>query len=91
MSNVIEQAKALRKSIDATPEAQEYYRLKTLYENDEELKQMRQNIARLKSEGKEEERNNLLAIYNSHPLVNNYMMAKEEAEHILLVIKNIIQ
>lgn len=91
MDKLIEEAKSLREDIDSLPEIKEYYRLKELYENDHSLKEMRENIARLKSEGKEEERNNLLAIYNSHPLVNNYMMAKEEAEHILLVIKNIIQ
>lgn len=91
MDKLIEETKSLREDIDSLPEIKEYYRLKELYENDHSLKEMRENIARLKSEGKEEERNNLLAIYNSHPLVNNYMMAKEEAEHILLVIKNIIQ
>ena len=91
MDKLIEEAKTLREDIDSLPEIKEYYRLKELYENDHSLKEMRENIARLKSEGKEEERNNLLAIYNSHPLVNNYMMAKEEAEHILLVITNIIQ
>lgn len=91
MDKIIEEAKSLREDIDSLPEIKEYYRLKELYENDQTLKQMRRDIARLKNEGKEEERNNLLQIYNSHPLVNNYEMAKEEAERILLVIKNIIQ
>lgn len=91
MDKIIEEAKSLREDIDSLPEIKEYYRLKELYENDQTLKEMRRDIARLKSEGKEEERNNLLQIYNSHPLVNNYEMAKEEAECILLVIKNIIQ
>lgn len=91
MDKIIEEAKSLRDDIDSLPEIKEYYLLKELYENDQTLKQMRRDIARLKSEGKEEERNNLLQIYNSHPLVNNYEMAKEEAERILLVIKNIIQ
>ena len=91
MDKIIEEAKSLREDIDSLPEIKEYYSLKELYENDQTLKEMRRDIARLKSEGKEEERNNLLQIYNSHPLVNNYEMAKEEAEHILLVIKNIIQ
>ena len=40
--------------------------------------------------GKEEERKNLLEIYNNHPLVNNYELAKQEVESLLLVIKNII-
>ena len=91
MNKIIEEAKSLREDIDSLPEIKEYYRLKELYENDQTLKQMRRDIARLKNEGKEEERNNLLQIYNSHPLVNNYEMVKEEAERILLVIKNIIQ
>ena len=91
MDKIIEEAKSLRDDIDSLPEIKGYYRLKELYENDQTLKQMRRDIARLKNEGKEEERNNLLQIYNSHPLVNNYEMAKEEAERILLVIKNIIQ
>ena len=91
MNSVIEQAKILRKSIDATPEAQEYYRLKSLYENDKELKKMRQDIARLKSEGKEEERNNLLKNYNSHPLVNNFQIAEEELKELLRTVQNIIQ
>ena len=91
MDKIIEEAKSLREGIDSLPEIKEYYRLKELYENDQDLKEMRRDIARLKSEGKEEERNNLLQIYNSHPLVNNYEMVKEEAERILLVIKNIIQ
>lgn len=91
MDKIIEEAKSLREDIDSLPEIKEYYCLKELYENDQTLKQMRRDIARLKNEGKEEERNNLLQIYNSHPLVNNYEIAKEEAERILLVIKNIIQ
>ena len=91
MDELIKQAKLLREDIDNLPEIKEYYRLKDLYENDLGLKTMRQNIARLQSEGKEMERNNLLNLYNSHPLVSNYMIANEEAERILLVIKNIIQ
>lgn len=91
MSNVIEEAKALRKDIDSTPEAQEYYQLKALYENDEELKRMRREIARLKSEEKEEERSNLLALYNSHPLVNNFRIAEEELKELLRTIQTIIQ
>lgn len=91
MSDLLEEVKSLRSDIDNLPEVQEYYRLKTIYENDEELKKMRTEIARLKSLGKEEERNNLLNIYNSHPLVVNYEASKEEVENLLRQIKNIIQ
>lgn len=91
MDEIILKAKELRKDIDNLPEIKEYYRLKILYENDEELRKMRKEIARLSSLYKEEEKKNLLNIYNNHPLVNNYEAAKEEAQKILLTIKNIIE
>ena len=91
MDKLIEEVKSLREDIDHLPEVQEYYRLKTIYENDEELKRIRLEIARLKSLNKEEEKNNLLKIYNSHPLVVNYEAAKEEVESLLRQIKDIIQ
>lgn len=91
MDKIIDEAKFLRKDIDNLPEVIEYQRLKKLYESDEELARMRKDIARLKASGKEEERKNLLKIYENHPLVNNYEVAKQEVMDILLVIKNIIQ
>ena len=90
MDKIIEEAKSLRKDIDSLPEIQEYYRLRNLMENDKELSRLRIEIARLANEGKLEERKNLLEIYNSHPLVNNYSIAMEEAKSILRTIKDII-
>ena len=90
MDKILKEAKSLRKDIDSLPEIQEYYRLKTLMENDEELRRLRTEIARLTKERKSEEKKNLLAIYNSHPLVNNYNIAMEEAKSILRAIKDII-
>ena len=90
MDKIIEEAKSLRDDIDSLPEIQEYYRLRNLMENDKELSRLRIDIARLANEGKVEERKNLLEIYNSHPLVNNYNIAMEEAKSILRTIKDII-
>ena len=90
MDKIIEEAKSLRNDIDSLPEIQEYYRLRNLMENDKELSRLRIEIARLTNEGKLEERKNLLKIYNSHPLVNNYSIAMEEAKSILRTIKDII-
>ncbi len=90
MDKIIEEVKSLRNDIDSLPEIQEYYRLRELMEKDEELSRLRKEIARLANEGKTEERKNLLAIYNSHPLVNNYNIAMEEAKSILRAIKDII-
>ena len=90
MDKVVETAKELSREIRELPEIQEYLKLKNLFENDENLAQMRRDIARLESEGKSEEKKNLLAIYNEHPLVSNYYSMKEEVRNILETIKEII-
>lgn len=91
MDEVIVKAKELKEEIDNLPEMKEYLKLKELMEKDEELKRLRKEIARLEKEGKKEEKNNLLNIYNNHPLVNNYYLAKEEVKQILSSISQIIQ
>lgn len=90
MDKVIESAKALREEIDNLPEMKEYMLLMKLYEDNDELKEMRQNIAKLEQEGKLEEKKNLIAIYESHPIVNNFNLAKEEIKSILETIKDIL-
>ncbi len=91
MDKVLELTKELKEEINKLPEMQEYLRLKELLENDKELADMRKEIARLANQGKIQERDNLLKIYNSHPLVSNYYTSKEEIEKILNTIKTIIQ
>ena len=91
MDEVVELAKTLKQEIDKLPEMQEYLRLKSLLEKDEELATMRGEIARLQNKGKIKEKENLLAIYNSHPLVNNFYIAKEEVTNLLSSISQILQ
>lgn len=90
MANPIDSAKELRKEIETLPEVQEYLSLKTLFENDKELQEMRTNIAKLESEGKLEEKKNLIDVYNSHPLVVNFNLLKDEVKSILLEINDIL-
>ena len=90
MDKIIKTAKEIRQEIDNEEVIKEYYRLKELYEKDEELKRLRSEISRLASLHKEEEKNALLELYNNHPLVNNYNQAKEEAMNLLREVKNII-
>lgn len=90
MANPIDSAKELRKEIETLPEVQEYLSLKTLFENDKELQEMRTNIAKLESEGKLEEKKNLMDVYNSHPLVVNFNLLKDEVKSILLEINDIL-
>ena len=88
---IIDKAKEVRSSLEELEEVKEYLKLKTLLENDESLRKMRLDIARLKAENKIEERDNLLKIYNSHPLVNNFYIAKEEVKAILKNIQMMLE
>ena len=91
MNNELEQSlEALKAELDNSPVIQEYLSLKEVLEKDEELKKMRDEIARLTSENKLEERDALLAIYNSHPIVSNYEQARQEVINLLNQIKDIL-
>lgn len=91
MDKVLEKAEEIRQEILLLPEVQEFLKLKEIMENNEELQGLRSELARLANENKIAERDNLLAIYNTHPLVVNYNHAKEEVMSILNVIKDIIK
>lgn len=90
MNKTDEALEKLAKELYALPEVQEYLVLKENIENDKELKEMRLEIARLTNEGKKEEHDNLLKVYNSHPLVVNYQVAREELYNLLNQIKDIL-
>lgn len=90
MDKVIERAKELRQEIDQLPEFQEYYHLKKQVESDTELREMKKEIVRLEVQGLKEEKKNLEAIYNSHPLINNLEASKESIREILEMLKNIL-
>ena len=90
MNNPVDSAKALKKEIEELPEVKEYLSLKDLLENDKELQELRTNSARLESEGKLEEKKNLLEIYNSHPLIVNFNILKDEVKNILSEINDIL-
>ena len=90
MNDVDKILEELKSELDNLPEIQEYLSLKKALEENKELKQMRLEIARLQNEGKKEEHDNLLNLYNSHPLVVNYTLAKEEVKNLLLQIKDIL-
>ena len=80
----------LKNELDNSPIIQEYLSLKSVLENDKELKSMREEIARLTNDNKLEERDALLAIYNAHPIVSNYEQARQEVINLLNQIKDIL-
>ena len=91
MNDELEQKlQSLKIELDNSPAIQEYLSLKEVLENNEELKKMRDEIARLTSENKLEERDALLAIYNAHPIVINYEQTREEIVNLLHQIKDIL-
>ena len=91
MDKVIEKAKELRSLIEQTPEYQEYMKNKELLEKSEDVITLKHNIANLKAQGKIKEAKNLEALYNNHPLVNNYEVSKEALYDLLKTIQSIIQ
>ena len=91
MDKVLEKAKELKAIIEETPEMKEYLKTKELLENNKDVYELKQNIANLKAKGKLTEAKNLEAIYNNHPLVNNFEVSKEALYELLKTIQNIIQ
>lgn len=81
----------LKDRLDQLPLINEFLRVKEIYEKDAELVEMRENIARLASEGKKEEHQALLDIYNSHPIVVNYNLLREDVGNLLNEIKEILE
>ena len=91
MDKVIEKAKELKAVLDETPEMKEYLKYKDLYENSEDVIELKHNIANLRNKGKLEEAKNLEKLYNNHPLVNNYEASKDALYQLLKTIETIIK
>ena len=90
MDKVIEIANKLSDEIKQRPEVIEYLKYKGLMENSEELQGFRKEIAKLTASNNLKERDELLAKYNTHPIVANYENYREEVIELLNSIKEII-
>ena len=91
MDKVIEKAKELCLAIEETSEYKEYIQNKTALENSKDVIALKHDIANLKAKGKLEEAKNLEALYNVHPLVNNYEASKEALYQLLKTVESIIK
>ena len=91
MDKVLEKAKELRLTIEQTSEYKEYIQNKTALENSKDVIVLKHDIANLKAKGKLEESKNLEALYNAHPLVNNYEASKEALYQLLKTVESIIK
>ena len=90
MDKVLEKAKELRLAIEETPEFKEYIKNKELLENNEDVIELKHNIANLRAKGKLQEASNLEELYNNHPLVNNYEASKEALYQLLKTIESLL-
>lgn len=91
MDKILEKAKELRLAIEETPEYKEYMKNKELLENNEDVIELKHDIANLRAQGKIKEANNLETFYNNHPLVNNYEVSKEALYQLLKTVESIIK
>ena len=91
MDKVLECALELSDLIKKEPIVIEYLRLKELFENDEELADLRKQIAVAAQNKDEEKHRRLKEMYDNHPLVNNFYLCKEETINLLQEITNIIK
>ena len=90
MDRVLEKARELRLAIEETSEYKEYIKNKELLENSEDVIELKHNIANLRVNGKLKEASNLEALYNNHPLVNNYEASKEALYQLLKTIESLL-
>ena len=91
MDKILEKSKELRLAIEETSEYKEYLKNKELLEKSEDVIELKHNIANLRAKGKLTEANNLEALYNNHPLVNNYEVSKEALYQLLKTLESIIK
>ena len=83
MDKVIEAAKELREELNKLPLFQEYERVKNLYENNDEIKELKKLIVRAKNENRLDEHKELLEKLHNHPLYINYISLEEDVKDYL--------
>ena len=89
MDEIVKKTEELKEALYEKKEFKEYFRLKELIDNNEEIASLKIQMAKAKDNPEQLEL--LKKEYNSHPLVVNYAHALEEVKSILLVIKDIIE
>lgn len=90
MNNVENATKELKQYLLSLPEVKEYLSLKKTYENDPSLKELKKQIVRAKNENRMDDYHSLKEQFDTNPLVNNYLNAKNEVASILKEISDIL-
>ena len=89
MDEILKKAQELKEELYQKEEFKEYFRLKKLYAESDEIKSILIQLKECKVNS--EEYNALLEQHNSYPLVVNLKKAEEEVEEILLTVTSILK
>lgn len=89
-NEILKQASILREELEKEEVIKEYLRIKKIFEDNEELKNMREEIARLYSLNKIKEHKALKEEYENIPLVKIYYSLKEEVKDLYKEIIEIL-
>ena len=90
MSKTIEIAKELKGELDKLPLFQEYKRVKSLVESNEEIQELKVRISKAKASGEDKLHKELLNRYNNYPLIVNLQELEKEAVDYLSQIAKIV-
>ena len=90
MDKILELTHQLKDELDSLPLFQEFERVKTLIETNEELNDLKKEIALAKLHNDNEYHSKLLEKYNSHPLILNFEALKKDVYQYLKEISEII-
>ncbi len=90
MNDPIEIAKELKTELDKLPLFIEFKKVQNQLDSDEEISELKKQIALAKVHKDDELHKSLLEKYNSHPLVVNYNSLKAEVYEYLNQISQII-
>ena len=88
MDEIIKKSQVLRGELEKLPLFQEYKRVKNIYENNEEIKELKTLIVRAKNENRLDEHEALLEKLHNHPLYINYMELDNEVKSYLKEISD---
>lgn len=90
MDKIIEKTRVLRENLNEIPLFQEYQNIKSLIENNDEIKELKRDIVRSKNENRLDDHKALLDRYNNHPLILNYENLKSEVISYLNEVADIL-
>lgn len=87
MDKLLESVKELNNLLKEEPLVKEYFEVKKIYDESEDIAILKKQIALAKKEDKKEEYNILLHKYHTHPIVNNYLSLKDEVMELLMMVR----